>query len=156
MLTWPLNLPLLPWQQEFLDKYNAKEPADFLLVATPGAGKTIASLKAASDLLNSGVVSRVVIVCPTDYLRRQWLEEATRVNIHLDKIQLGWSGQIAQTTDYVGMVTTYAQVVSKQDHLRAYTARFKTLVIFDEIHHCGEQEHLAWGLAIKKAFGAGY
>ncbi|MFN2455991.1 MAG: DEAD/DEAH box helicase family protein [Pyrinomonadaceae bacterium] len=152
MLAWPFNLALRPWQQEFLDKYNAAELKDFLLVATPGAGKTVASLKAGHDLLNSGVVQRIVVVCPTDHLRTQWLEDATKVNIHLDKIQLGWSGQIAQTTDYIGMVTTYAQVVSKQEHLRAYTDRFRTLVILDEIHHCGDEEHKAWGQSIKHAF----
>lgn len=152
MLARPFNLILRQWQQEFLDKYNATELQNFLLVATPGAGKTIASLKVAHDLLNSGIVERIVVVCPTDHLRKQWLEDATRVDIHLDKIQLGWSGQIAQTTDYVGMVTTYAQVVSKKENLRAYTSRFKTLVIFDEIHHCGEEENLAWGQAIKQAF----
>lgn len=152
MLMFPFDLRL--WQQEFLDRYNAAELQNFLLVATPGAGKTIASLKAAHELLKFGIVQRIIIVCPSDNLRTQWLDEATKVNIHLDKIQLGWSGQIAQTTDYIGMVTTYAQVVNKKEHLRVYTGRFRTLVILDEVHHCGdgEEEHLAWGEAIKHAF----
>ena len=44
--------------------------------------------------------------------------------------------------------------LSIREHLRVYTGRFRTLVILDEVHHCGdgEQEHLAWGEAIKHAF----
>lgn len=52
----------------------------------------------------------------------------------------------------IGMVTTYPQVVNKQEHLRAYMSRFRTLVILDEIHHCGDEEHKAWGQSIKHAF----
>ena len=149
---WPSNIELRRWQEQFFYKYNADEKRNFLLVATPGAGKTIASLKVAHVLLNSGIVERVVVVCPTDNLRTQWLNDASKVNIQLDKIQLGWKGEIALTQDYVGIVTTYAQVASKADHLRAYTSRFKTLVLLDEVHHCGDDVELTWGQAVQRAF----
>lgn len=150
---WPSHLILRQWQQEFLDKYNVAELRDFLLVATPGAGKTVASLKVAHNLSNSGTIERVIVVCPTDHLRTQWLEDATRVHIHLDKLQLGkWSRQIALTDDFVGMVLTYAQVVNNQELLRGFTHKYKTLVIFDEIHHNAEGERLTWGLAARQAF----
>src|SRR5947207_81432 len=117
---WPSKYDLRQWQSEFLTKYHTEDKENFLLVATPGAGKTIASLRAAHDLVNSGVVKQIVVVCPTDHLRNQWLHDASSVNIHLDKLQVGWTGQIAITTDYTGLVITYHQVVTKKDELLAY------------------------------------
>ena len=149
---WPSHISLRRWQEQFLTKYDADEKPDFLLVATPGAGKTIASLKVAHTLINSGIVQRVVVVCPTDHLRTQWLHDAARVHIQLNKLQMNWDNQIALPSDYVGLVTTYAQVAMKADHLRAYTSKFKTLVLLDEIHHCGDLDHLTWGQAIRRAF----
>ncbi len=113
----------------------------------------MASLSVAHSLLRSGTVQRVVVVCPSDHLRTQWLFEAPKVGIPLDKKTLGHSGAIAQTSDYVGLVTTYAEVLYNIEPLRVYTSRYKTLVIFDEIHHCGEHETLQWGVAINDAFG---
>jgi len=150
---WPHKMSLRRWQQEFLDKYNTLDKENFLLVATPGGGKTMASLSVAHSLLRSGTVQRVVVVCPSDHLRTQWLFEAPKVGIPLDKKTLGHSGAIAQTSDYVGLVTTYAEVLYNIEPLRVYTSRYKTLVIFDEIHHCGEHETLQWGVAINDAFG---
>lgn len=149
---WPHKIELRTWQQEFLDKYHARNKENFLLVATPGAGKTIAALRIAHELLNSGRVKRIVIVCPTDHLRTQWLSEAPLVNIDLDRKNIGYSGEITQTTDYVGIVVTYPEVLQNVERLRTYTSRENTFVIFDEIHHCGEHETLAWGEAITKAF----
>jgi len=154
-IDWPSQYTLRVWQQAFLDQYEVQQKEDFLLVATPGAGKTVAALKVANSLLNSGTVKQIVIVCPTDHLRNQWIQEATNVNIHLDKLQTDWNSRILVTQDYVGLVTTYAQVVAKAEHLRAYTSRANTCVIFDEIHHCGDEENLAWGQAIKHAFDSG-
>jgi len=152
-IEWPKQYELRVWQQAFLDEYEVKQLENFLLVATPGAGKTVASLKVAHSLLNSGIVKRVVIVCPTDHLRNQWIQEATNVNIHLDKLGTDWNGRVHVSEDYIGLVTTYAQVVSKQEVLRGYTNESETFVIFDEIHHCGDDETLQWGQAIKYAFG---
>lgn len=149
---WPSNIELRWWQKRFLDQYRAEEKRDFLLVATPGAGKTTASLKAKHDLLRSGIGQKIIVVCPFDHLRTQWLHAASDVGIQLDKIVKGWNNEIAQSPDYLGIVTTYAEVLSNTEQLLVYTSRYKTLVILDEIHHCGESEHLMWGEAIKKAF----
>lgn len=152
-IEWSKQYELRVWQQAFIDEYEVKQLENFLLVATPGAGKTVASLKVAHSLLNSGIVKQIVIVCPTDHLRNQWIQEATNVNIHLDKLQTDWNSRVSLSEDYVGLVTTYAQVVSKQEVLRGYTNKSETFVIFDEIHHCGDDENLQWGQAIKHAFG---
>ncbi len=151
---WPSGVVLRRWQEQFIDRYNTVDRPNFLLVATPGAGKTTASLKVAYNLLMSGTIQRVIVVCPTDNLRTQWLHAAAKVEVQLSTMQMNWNKDIALPADYVGLVTTYQQVASKADHLRAYTGRYNTLVILDEIHHCAESEYLAlaWGDSIKKAF----
>ena len=149
---WPHKLSLRRWQQEFLDKYNTLDKENFLLVATPGGGKTTAALSVASNLLKLGLVQKIVVVCPSDHLRTQWLYEAPKMGIPLDKKVIGYTGSIAQTSDYVGLVVTYAEVHSNPERLRSYTGRYKTLAIFDEVHHCGEHETLQWGIALNEAF----
>lgn len=153
-IQWPASISLRLWQSEFIGKYHAEDKENFLLVATPGAGKTIVSMRVAYDLLRSAIVKRVVVVCPTDNLRNQWLEEAYKVGVPLDKLNINpWNKQIAQTEDVFGFVTTYAQVSNKVDVIKAYVERSDTLVIFDEIHHCGDSDCLLWGRSIQSAFG---
>ena len=43
--------PLRAWQQQALERYEAESPKDFLVTATPGAGKTTFALTLASRLL---------------------------------------------------------------------------------------------------------
>lgn len=129
------------------------ESENFLCVATPAAGKTLASLRVAHRLLEDETISQIVIVCPTDHLRTQWINEASNVGIHLNSLETNWEDQIVVTKDFVGLVTTYAQVSSRVEHLRAYLNKGNTLVVFDEIHHCGDEENLRWGIAVNEAFG---
>ena len=51
---------------------------DFLLTATPGAGKTTFALAVAAGCCAAGSIDRVVVVCPTDHLRTQWADAAAR------------------------------------------------------------------------------
>lgn len=148
---WPYHLR--DWQKSFFDRYTNDDKENFLLVATPGAGKTIAALRVAHDLLSSFTVSQIVVVCPTDHLRNQWRGDAAGVGIELNNLETNWADEIVVTSDYVGLITTYAQVMSKVEHLKGYLSRGKTLIIFDEIHHCGDEENLRWGIAVREAFG---
>src|SRR5690606_12157365 len=68
--------PLRAWQREALERYLAAKPRDFLAVATPGAGKTTFALTVAAHLLARRVVERVIVVTPTEHLKRQWAEAA--------------------------------------------------------------------------------
>ena len=56
------------WQAAFLAQHRAHARPDFLLVATPGAGKTLAACQA----LRVSGCEQVVVVCPTTALRAQW------------------------------------------------------------------------------------
>src|SRR5690606_28964131 len=72
------------WQQEAFDDYMARSPRDYLAVATPGAGKTTFALRVAAELLARRVVERIVVVTPTEHLKRQWAQSAERFGIALD------------------------------------------------------------------------
>ena len=141
--------PLRAWQQSALERYEEHSPKDFLVTATPGAGKTTFALTLASRLLSRREVARVVVVCPTDHLRLQWADAADRVGIVLDPGLTNAVGPVRAGTQ--GYVTTYAQVAGKPMLHAARASAVKTLVILDEVHHAGDG--LSWGEAVEEAFG---
>jgi len=129
-------------------KYLAAKPRDFLAVATPGAGKTTFALRIAAELITEGTVDRITIVVPTEHLKVQWAAAAARIGIAIDP---KFSNSSAQTSsEYHGVAVTYAQVASHPSRHRVRTENYKTLVIFDEIHHGGDAK--SWGEAIREAF----
>src|SRR5687767_11505976 len=141
--------PLRAWQQTALERYEEHSPKDFLVTATPGAGKTTFALTLAARLLHRREVARVVVVCPTDHLRLQWADAADRVGIVLDPGLTNAVGPVRAGTQ--GYVTTYAQVAGKPMLHAARASAVKTLVILDEEHHAGDG--LSWGEAVEEAFG---
>ncbi|WP_260458993.1 DEAD/DEAH box helicase [Actinotalea ferrariae] len=145
---WGTASKLRAWQQAALTEYEAREPRDFLAVATPGAGKTTFALRVATDLIQRGVVRRVTVVAPTEHLKRQWADAAARVGIHLDPNFRNSQGRHGANFD--GVALTYAGVASKPALHAARTKAAPTLVILDEIHHGGDA--LSWGDAVREAF----
>ncbi|GJL49500.1 MAG: hypothetical protein NPIRA01_07270 [Nitrospirales bacterium] len=144
----PWTSPLRPWQEEAFQLISSHPTANFLAVATPGAGKTRLALRVAHDGLASGRANRVVVVCPTTHLREQWARAA-----HLEGLQLDPTSsnqQEREATDFHGLATTYQQVCLEPQRYRTQSLRTKTLVIFDEIHHAGEGKE--WGDALQVAF----
>ncbi len=141
--------PLRVWQQAALEKYEQESPKDFLVTATPGAGKTTFALTLAFRLLQRREVARVVVVCPTDHLRLQWADAADRMGIVLDPGLTNAVGPVRAGTQ--GYVTTYAQVAGKPMLHAARSTAVKTLVILDEVHHAGDG--LSWGEAVEEAYG---
>ncbi|MDG3011411.1 DEAD/DEAH box helicase [Rhodococcus sp. D2-41] len=147
--TVPGGAPLRVWQRRALAKYLATKPKDFLAVATPGAGKTTFGLRIAAELLADRTVDQITVVAPTEHLKHQWSESAARAGIALDS---NFSNSTGQTSsDYHGVVVTYAQVASHPFRHRVRTENRRTLVILDEIHHGGDAK--SWGDGIREAFG---
>jgi superfamily II DNA or RNA helicase len=144
----PDTQALRSWQRRALVRYLAAQPRDFLAVATPGSGKTAFALRVAGELLADGVVEQITVVVPTEHLKTQWALAAARMGIALDP---KFSNSAAHTSsEYHGVVVTYAQVASHPTRHRVRTENRRTLVVFDEIHHGGDAK--SWGDAIREAF----
>lgn len=146
---WGTAGKLRAWQAEALEQYFREQPKDFLAVATPGAGKTTFALRVAAELLAQRVVNRVTVVAPTEHLKVQWADSASRVGIKLDPHFKNAQGKHAP--GYHGVAITYAQVAAKPVLHHNRTAAGRTLVILDEVHHGGDA--LSWGDAVREAFG---
>ena len=56
--------PLRQWQQEALAQYIEANPKDYLVTATPGAGKTTFALALALHLMRKRAIDRVIVVVP--------------------------------------------------------------------------------------------
>jgi superfamily II DNA or RNA helicase len=144
---------LRPWQREALSAYAAAHVGgarrDFLVTATPGAGKTTFALAVAVELMGRRVIDRVVVVCPTDHLRTQWADAAAAFGLVLDPKMANAQGPVPAGCQ--GYVATYAQVAARPAIHRARSGRLRSLVVLDEIHHAGDG--LSWGEAVGEAFG---
>ncbi len=146
---WGTAGKLRAWQQEALEAYFEREPRDFLVAATPGAGKTTFALTLAHELLQQRTVDQIIVVAPTEHLKTQWADAAARLSIRLDPVFR--NSHVAPARFYHGVVVTYAQVAARSSVHRLLTARARTLVILDEVHHGGDA--LSWGDAIRDAYG---
>lgn len=135
------------WQQEALDLFMQTRPRDFLAVATPGAGKTTFALTLASRLYDQGAAQRIIVVVPTEHLKRQWSDAAKRFGLSLDP---DFTNSSAVNPAYDGIVVTYAQVGMHPFKHHAVASSRKTLVILDEIHHAGDSK--SWGDGVYEAY----
>ena len=136
------------WQREAFAEYFRVPRRDFLLNATPGAGKTAYALTIAAELLARREVAALTVVTPTEHLKHQWADVALRFGIALDSSYRNSQGRAS--ADFAGVAVTYAQVAAHPALHRQRTEGRRTLVIFDEIHHAGDA--LSWGDAVKEAF----
>lgn len=143
---------LRAWQRDALEKYRVSNRRDFVVTATPGAGKTTFALTLAAKLKAVGQTEQIIVVAPTDHLRTQWANEAGERGIFLDPTLSNRATE--HSSDYVGYVITYAQAAQNPlVHNRRVRSK-KTLVIFDEIHHAGDG--LSWGEAVRTAFAGAH
>jgi superfamily II DNA or RNA helicase len=143
-----LLLSLRTWQKEAYWEYFRLPRRDFLLVATPGAGKTAWALTIAAELLARREIASVTVVTPTEHLKHQWAQAAHYVGISLDSSYRNAQGRAS--ADFTGVAVTYAQVAAHPILHRQRTVNRRTLVIFDEIHHAGDA--MSWGDAVREAF----
>lgn len=138
---------LRQWQRDALADYDAADKRDFLVCATPGAGKTTFALAAARHGLDRGDVDRIAVVVHTDNLRQQWADAAASLGIQLKPVE---HADDYMKSGYHGYVTTYQQLAvgTGADGARMATRR-STFAIIDEIHHAGESR--AWGRGLAHA-----
>jgi superfamily II DNA or RNA helicase len=139
---------LRSWQEDAYRAYFRDDQRDFLLVATPGAGKTTFALTIAAELLARREIAAITVVTPTEHLKHQWSRAAHRLGIALDPEFSNSAGRAS--ADFTGVAVTYAQVAAQPALHRQRTHSRRTLVVFDEIHHAGDA--LSWGEAVRVAF----
>ncbi|MCH4249529.1 MAG: DEAD/DEAH box helicase [Microbacteriaceae bacterium] len=139
---------LRAWQQEALGQYFRNPQRDFLVAATPGAGKTTFALQLTSRLFAEGTIQQVIVVAPTDHLRGQWAEAGERAGLLLDPNFRNADRQYG--AQYAGISVTYAQVAANPDIFARIVTSRPALVVLDEVHHGGDA--LSWGEAIREAF----
>ena len=147
---WPEAIELRRWQKSGLRQWVFNNKRDFLLYATPGAGKTRFALWGAHRLLCEGRVARLVVVCPTENIKQQWAAAANEVGIRIDA---NWSNSYGrEAEDYHGLVTTYQGISKAPALFKKQCEEQPTLVVLDELHHCAA--NLCWGEAVGEAFSA--
>lgn len=131
------------WQTEFLKKWENREPHQpFMLIVIPGGGKTMAALEAARRWLAAGSDRRLQVVVPTDNLREQWKDEAHKFGIQLQTKEFGTNFKHG----FQGGAVTYHLVASQPLLFRKLCSVAPTMVIFDEVHHCGDEAHFGKGI----------
>jgi superfamily II DNA or RNA helicase len=149
MRTLPVwTAPLRDWQRRALEAVCAHQVGDFLAMATPAAGKTRFALRVAHQYLAKGAAARLLVVCPTNHLRRQWSDAAGKIGLQLDPALT--NEQVVEASDYHGAVVTYQQVCLAPEIFQRTCRTKKTLVILDELHHAGDGKN--WGKALRTAF----
>jgi superfamily II DNA or RNA helicase len=144
-LTRSRSTSLRAWQRRALHQLSDWRDGPFLISAAPGAGKTRPALELARDLLSRKLVTRVVVLCPTTPLTRQWAAAAAVLGVQLQPDARGPN----PPRDFDGVAVTYARVASDP---AAWAAKVPpdALVVVDEAHHLGED--LAWGSSFLHAF----
>ena len=140
-------MKLRTWQQEALNTIAPLAKKDYLIEATPGAGKTVFGITLVKRLLAERTAQRVVVVVPSDALREQWADNAGTHGLNLMPVKVAAD---YDKPGYQGCVVTYAQLATGAgaDLLRR-TMRTPTVVLLDEIHHAGDQR--AWGDSLRRA-----
>lgn len=145
--------PLRDWQLEALAVVSTfKEP--LLIEACPGSGKTRFALEAAARMIQAGDVNRVLIVAPTVRLVEQWVQAAERPDgsASVPLAPAGWRPTQPLYSRWCGAAFTYQSLFAQTTMFAALAAEpgYRTLVVFDEIHHAGTSS--GWGIVAQEAF----
>jgi superfamily II DNA or RNA helicase len=147
--------PLRRWQERALQTaFDASGPV--LIEACPGAGKTRFALECTARLFSERIINRVLIVVPTTRLADQWAQSGTGTGgaALVPLAPPGWRPTQPLFQRWAGAAFTYHALFAQTTMFQALAAEpgFRTLVIFDEIHHAGAES--AWGIAAQQAFMA--
>ncbi len=115
------------------------EARDILAAVTPGGGKSLLPVIAASRLVAAGIVERVCWVVPRDSLRLQ-AEEAFADPVWREALGHSLSVRAADNTPdpsrgLAGYITTYQGIAAAPDLHLAEFRRYRTLLVVDEVHH---------------------
>jgi|TARA_B100000530_G_C15926647_1_gene475205 superfamily II DNA or RNA helicase len=136
---------LREWQKRCLDSIIQKHinTQTFLCVACPGAGKSYLSAKLAELYLRKGIVDYIVCIAPSCEIVSGLRSTFKEV------LGSGFDAKLGA----VGGVYTYQSLKGLGKEFWEHLAKYKVLVIIDEIHHCSGHtiaEANAWGTELFK------
>jgi superfamily II DNA or RNA helicase len=148
------------WQEEAMPLVlDALRHEPVLIEACPGAGKTRFGLEVAYRLVESGDISRVLVVVPTLAIADGWQQATSAASRQAPTLPLhsqrDWRPVDPIGDAWLGVIVTYQSLFSSTEMFLAHATDpgQRTLVIFDEVHHAGTDG--AWGTAAQEAFAAG-
>lgn len=141
-------MELRSWQRDFEAKWESHTSPNFLLVAHPGAGKTIGSMNVASKWLRNGTDRRLVVVVPSNALREDWKADAATFGVELQTVEFTGRGF---KEGYDGAVMTFQGLKNNVTLLRHLASKHPTMVISDEHHHCADEKNV-FGTSMVAAF----
>ncbi|AYM87030.1 DEAD/DEAH box helicase [Pseudoalteromonas agarivorans] len=122
-------MKLRKWQAECINKAiesYSHGNQHFLVLATPGAGKTICATRLARELVDRSMVDLVMCFSPTSIVALDFAESlSSEFNSRFD-------GRLGA----MGHSTTYQNMQFLDDFFWQLFREYRVFVIFDEIHHC--------------------
>jgi|WetSurMetagenome_2_1015567.scaffolds.fasta_scaffold00693_25 superfamily II DNA or RNA helicase len=130
-----------------------------LICACPGSGKTFGGLYIANRLIRSIYHDAVVFVLtPNLAIKTQWIDRARLLGIDLLAVGSGSDFEQGQLSlGQSGFIMNYQQAKGLVESIMSFCARYKVIVILDEVHHTGGTfdgfDGNTWGVAVEKAFG---
>lgn len=144
---------LRPWQKTALQKaihwfLNVGKHRQFLMNAAPGAGKTLASISIANELIKKNEIDRVIIIAPrTEVVDQFAVDFKNYTGRFMSKVTKS-DGDLSQLgTD---ICATWNALVGLKDAMQAVCQNSRVLVICDEHHHAAIDA--AWGEGADKSF----
>lgn len=148
----PDTVILRDYQTEAIKNWFDNGNKGILEMAT-GTGKTITALSAAVNLLEKKKNLFTVIICPYIHLAQQWIQEAEKFGyrpILVAESKTKWLEDVqkivrdfkAGRVEQGSLVTTNDSFLSVDLQEALFPVWDKTLVIADEMHHCGSPTFL--------------
>lgn len=150
----PSSIVLRDYQANAVESWFANDCLGIFEMAT-GTGKTLTALSASLKLLEQKKHLLILIVCPYIHLAQQWLEEAGKFSyrpiLAVENKQLWLEDVVKLLRDFSAnrieqgvIITTNASFIKStlREIFEAYNVWENTLLIADEVHHCGSQEML--------------
>lgn len=127
-------MPLMPSQQQFVDRFLGQFAKRTLLVGSPGMGKTATAMRAAHFLLDAGAVDKIITITASYNLAAQW---------HVIAEQNGrkFASDFSPTAADDGAVTTAAQIQREgiSALLSAVGSETRLLVLVDDLEEVSRQ-----------------
>ena len=151
------GVPLYKHQADVGDEFenHFKEnggKGTFTIVIPPNGGKTLASVYCMHLARKHFSIDTFIVAAPSLLIRNDWPKEATIFDVKLSKEVSNRSIVQRKFSDdqLDGFAVTYQSIAKFPELYRKLAHDQNTCVVFDEIHHLGE--NLSWGEGCLEAF----